>query len=157
MTFVTVVGNISADPELRFTKAGKAVASFSLAENHSKRGPSGDWVEDGTTWRRVTVWGEAAEAVTNACTKGSRVIVYGSERMTEFEGRDGQKRQALELTARTVGVVPRVPRDAQPQQGGQWQSQSPQQQPPQGAQWGAQPQQGQQWEQPAFDQGEAPF
>ena len=113
MTFVTVVGNLAKAPDLRFTKDGKAVASFSIAENHSKKDPAGNWVEDGTTWRRVTVWGEAAEALTNACDKGTRVIVYGNERMTEFEGKDGTTRQSLEVTAKTVGVVPRIPRDQQ--------------------------------------------
>lgn len=151
MTFVTVVGNLAKAPDLRFTKDGKAVASFSIAENHSKKDPAGNWLEDGTTWRRVTVWGEAAEALTNACDKGTRVIVYGNERMTEFEGKDGTTRQSLEITAKTVGVVPRIPRDQQPQ-GGQWQSQPPQGQ--QSQQWG---QSEPQWEQPAFDQGQPPF
>ena len=148
MTFVTVVGNLAKAPDLRFTKDGKAVASFSIAESHSKKDPAGNWVDDGTTWRRVTLWGEAAEALTNACEKGTRVIVYGNERMTEFEGKDGTTRQSLEVTAKTVGVVPRIPRDQQPQ-GGQWQSQ-----PLQGQQWG---QSEPQWEQPAFDQGQPPF
>lgn len=152
MTFVTVVGNLAKAPDLRFTKDGKAVASFSIAENHSKKDPAGNWVDDGTTWRRVTVWGEAAEALTNACDKGTRVIVYGNERMTEFEGKDGNPRQSLEVTAKTVGVVPRIPRDQQQrpaQDSQQWQSQ-----PQQSQQWG---QSEPQWEQPAFDQGQPPF
>ena len=120
MTDVTVVGNIS-EPSLRFTPQGTPVLSFSLADNHRKK-QGNEWVDDGTTWRKVTVWEDKAEALANALSKGDRVIVVGSERMKQFTARDGGTGQSLELTAKHVGIIPRQERSQtqQPQQSQQW-------------------------------------
>lgn len=121
MSEVTVIGNIN-EPELRFTPSGKLVMNFSLAENHSKKDQNGQWQDDGTTWRKVTVWEDKAETLANALSKGDRVIVVGSERMKQFTARDGGTGQSLELTAKHVGIIPRQERSQtqQPQQSQQW-------------------------------------
>ena len=126
MTDVTVVGNIS-EPSLRFTPQGTPVLSFSLAENHRKK-QGDEWTDDGTTWRKVTVWEDKAETLANALSKGDRVIVVGSERIKEFTARDGGAGQSLEVTAKHVGIIPRQERS---------QTQQPQEAPQQSQQWGS--------------------
>jgi len=113
MSDTTVVGNIG-EPTLKFTPNGKAVLEFSLAENHSKKNQQGGWEDDGTTWRRVSIWDKKAEALAEVLKKGDRVLVTGQERLREWEGKDGAAGKTLELNARDVGVIPR----AQPNNGG---------------------------------------
>ena len=115
MSDVTVVGNVG-EPSLKFTNSGKPVLEFSLAENHSKKNQQGGWDEDGTTWRRVSIWDKKAEALGEVLKKGDRVIVTGSERIREWESKDGGKGQSLELTAREIGIVPRASNGGQRQQ-----------------------------------------
>lgn len=122
MSDITVSGNIG-EPTLKFTNSGKAVLEFSLAENHSKKNQQGGWDDDGTTWRRVSVWEKKAETLAEVLKKGDRVLVTGQERLREYETKDGGKGQSLELTAREVGIIPRAQ-----QNGGQSQQQ-----------WGGQP------------------
>lgn len=112
MSDVTIVGNIG-EPNLKFTPNGKAVLEFSLAENHSKK-DGNEWVDDGTTWRRVSIWERKAEALAEALEKGSRVIVTGTERIREWETKDGGQGKSLELRARDVGIIPRAQRATQP-------------------------------------------
>ena len=107
MSNVTVIGTIN-DPELRFTQSGKPVLGFSLAQNHRKKDQSGEWQDDGTTWRKVTVWDKKGEVLAEHLAKGMRVIVTGEERIREFEKKDGSKGQSLELNAREVGIVPKL-------------------------------------------------
>ena len=108
MSNVTVIGQIS-DPELRFTPAGKPVLGFSLAQNHRRKDQSGEWQDDGTTWRKVTVWDKKGEHLAEHLSKGMRVIVTGEERIREFEKKDGSgKGQSLELNAKEVGIVPKM-------------------------------------------------
>lgn len=106
MSDVTVTGNIG-EPGLKFTPSGKAVLEFSLAENHRKKDQQGEWGDDGTTWRRVSIWEKKAEALADVLKKGDRVIVTGQERIREWEGKDGNKGQSLELNARDVGIIPK--------------------------------------------------
>jgi single-strand DNA-binding protein len=113
MSDATVVGNIG-EPQLKFTPSGKPVLEFSLAENHSKKNQQGGWDEDGTTWRRVSIWDKKAEALAEVLKKGDRVIVTGSERMREYEAKDGTQGKSLEINARDIGIIPR-----QQQNGGQ--------------------------------------
>lgn len=107
MSNVTTVGNVG-EPTLKFTPQGKPVLEFSLAENHSKKNQQGGWDEDGTTWRRVTVWDKKAEAIAEVLKKGDRVIVTGSERLREFQAKDGTTGKSLEVTASDVGIIPRA-------------------------------------------------
>jgi single-strand DNA-binding protein len=141
MSDITTVGNVG-EPSLKFTPQGKPVLEFSLAENHSKKNQQGGWDEDGTTWRRVTLWDKKAEALAEVLKKGDRVIVTGSERLREFQAKDGTTGKSLEVTARDVGIIPRA----------QQQSQQP---AAQSQGWGGQPQQSSGWgngptEEPAF-------
>jgi single-strand DNA-binding protein len=112
MSDITTVGNVG-EPALKFTPQGKPVLEFSLAENHSKKNASGGWDEDGTTWRRVTIWDKKAETLAEVLKKGDRVIVTGSERLREYTAKDGTQGKSLEVTARDIGIIPRNPQQGQ--------------------------------------------
>src|SRR5699024_1259101 len=107
MSEITVIGNV-AKPELRFTQAGKPVFGFSLAQSHRKKDQSGQWQDDGTTWRKVTVWDQKGELLAEHISQGDRVMVIGQERIREYDKQDGSKGQSLELNAREVGIVPKL-------------------------------------------------
>src|SRR5213083_2033192 len=96
---VMIIGNLGADPEMRYTPNGRPVTEFSVAVNQStKNQQTGEWVE-ATDWFRVSVWGDRAERAAENLRKGNRVFVEGRFKTREFEGRDGQKRTSLEITA----------------------------------------------------------
>jgi single-strand DNA-binding protein len=96
---VMIIGNLGADPEMRYTPNGRPVTQFNVAVNQStKNQQSGEWVE-ATDWFRVSVWGDRAERAAENLRKGNRVFVEGRFKTREFEGRDGQKRTSLEITA----------------------------------------------------------
>lgn len=99
---VMIIGNLGADPEMRYTPNGRPVTQFNVAVNQStKNQQTGEWVE-ATDWFRVSVWGDRAERAAESLRKGNRVFVDGRFRTREFEGRDGQKRMSLEITADNV-------------------------------------------------------
>ena len=106
MSEITVVGNV-AKPELRFTAQGTPVFGFSLAQSHRKKDQAGQWQDDGTTWRKVTVWDKKGELLAEHISQGDRVMVIGQERIREYDKQDGSKGQSLELNARDVGIVPK--------------------------------------------------
>ena len=97
-----IIGNLGRDPEMRYLPSGRPVTEFSVAVSHSKPDGNGGWVDEGTDWYRVTVWGDRAERTAEQFRKGNKVFVEGRFRTREFEGRDGQKRTALEITADNV-------------------------------------------------------
>ncbi len=99
---VMIIGNLGRDPEMRYTPNGRPVTEFSVAVGHSRPDGSGGWVDEGTDWFRVTVWGDRAERTAEQFRKGNKVFVEGRFRTREFEGRDGQKRTSLEITADNV-------------------------------------------------------
>lgn len=103
-TQITIVGALGADPEIRFTPSGKAVASFQVAVNKRRKDQSGAWVDDGADWFSVQAWGTLAENVAESLTKGTRVIVTGRLESREWEDREGNKRTSWEITAQGVGV-----------------------------------------------------
>ena len=107
MSEITVIGNV-AKPELRFTGQGTPVFGFSLAQSHRKKDQSGQWQDDGTTWRKVTVWDKKGELLAEHISQGDRVMVVGQERIREYDKQDGSKGQSLELNARDVGIVPKL-------------------------------------------------
>ena len=115
MTNITITGNTVAPAELRFTPQGVAAASFTVAVNERKK-VRDEWIDDGATFYRVTVWRDYAEAVAEALVdKGMRVVVTGKVRTRDYERRDGGKGISLEVTADDVAIsVPRQRR--QPQQ-----------------------------------------
>jgi single-strand DNA-binding protein len=99
---VTVVGNITADPELRFTQSGAAVANFTVVKNN--RTKQGDqWVDGEPDFYRVNVWRTLAENVSESLRKGDRVIVSGKLQSRSYETREGEKRTSWEITADAVG------------------------------------------------------
>jgi single-strand DNA-binding protein len=99
-----IIGNLGADPELRYTPSGKAVTNLRVAVNSNRRGPDGEWVEE-TLWLRVEVWDQAAERVAEQLRKGNKVYAEGELRAREYEGNDGQKRTSLELRfARVINL-----------------------------------------------------
>lgn len=96
---VMIIGNLGADPEMRYTPNGRAVTQFNVAVNQStKNQQTNEWVE-ATDWFRISVWGDRAERAAENLRKGNRVFVEGRFKTREFEGRDGQKRTSLEITA----------------------------------------------------------
>jgi single-strand DNA-binding protein len=108
---VMIIGNLGADPEMRYTPNGRPVTQFNVAVNQStKNQQTGEWIE-ATDWFRVSVWGDRAERAAESLRKGNRVFVDGRFRTREFEGRDGQKRTSLEITADNVVSLERRPRD----------------------------------------------
>lgn len=103
-TPITVVGNLVADPELRYTPSGSAVANFRVASTPRRYdSQSGQWVDGEALFLTCNVWRQAAENVANSLTKGDRVIVNGRLRQRSFETREGEKRTVFEVEADEVG------------------------------------------------------
>jgi single-strand DNA-binding protein len=99
---VMIIGNLGSDPEMRYTPTNRAVTQFNVAVNQStKNQQTGEWVEE-TDWFRVSVWGDRAERTAETLRKGNRVFVEGRFKTRQFEGRDGQSRTSLEITADSV-------------------------------------------------------
>lgn len=100
---VTLRGRLGRDPELRFTKSGKAVASMNVVTDRRAKNQQGDWESVDTTWWRVTCWDQLAEHVAESFVKGDPVIVVGSASMQEYQTKDGEDRQSLSVNAWDVG------------------------------------------------------
>jgi single-strand DNA-binding protein len=113
-----IIGNLGADPELRYTPSGKAVTNLRVAVNDRSRGTDGEWVEE-TMWIGVEVWEQAAERLAEQLRKGNKIYAEGQLRAREYEARDGQKRTALELRFARVVNLERRPRDEGGGQGGE--------------------------------------
>ena len=103
-TTITVVGNLTADPELRFTPSGAAVANFTVASTpriYDRQ--SGEWKDGEALFLRCNIWREAAENVAESLTRGSRVIVTGRLKQRSFETREGEKRTVFEVEVDEIG------------------------------------------------------
>ena len=103
-TLITVVGNLTADPELRFTPSGAPVANFTVAStprNFDKQ--SGEWKDGDALFLNCAVWRQAAENVAESLTKGMRVIVQGRLRQRSYETREGEKRTVFECEVEEIG------------------------------------------------------
>jgi len=104
VTTITIVGNLTSDPELRFTPSGAAVTNFVVAVNRRKFDKqANEWKDAGTDFYRCSVWREAAEHVAESLTKGTEVIVAGDLTSREYETREGEKRTVWEVAAEHVG------------------------------------------------------
>lgn len=103
MTIITITGNLAADPELRFTPSGKAVAGFTVVENIRHRNDAGEWVDGQPNYFDVDVWELDAENVAESLEKGNRVIVTGIVRTEKWE-KDGQTRTKQKIRADEVAV-----------------------------------------------------
>jgi len=106
---VTLIGNLGGDPEMRYTPAGRAFTSFSVACNRNFTTAEGERREE-TEWFRVTAWGRLAEIASQFLNKGRRVYVEGRISSRTWEGADGQKRFSLEVTASELQILDTRPR-----------------------------------------------
>jgi single-strand DNA-binding protein len=103
-TTITVIGNLTGDPELRFTPSGSAVANFTIASTpRSFDRNSNEWKDGETLFLRASVWKEAAENVAESLTKGMRVIAQGRLKSRSFETKEGEKRTVMELEVDEIG------------------------------------------------------
>ena len=103
-TTLTVVGNLTDDPELRFVPSGAAVASFTVASTpRTFDKATSEWKDGDTLYLRCSIWREAAENVAESLTKGMRVIVQGRLVQRSFETREGEKRTVVEMQVDEVG------------------------------------------------------
>ncbi|WP_297571997.1 single-stranded DNA-binding protein [uncultured Actinomyces sp.] len=110
-TLVTVIGNLTADPELRYTATGTPVVNFTVAstprtfDKNERR-----WVDGAPLFLRCSLWREAAEHSADSLQKGTRVIVYGRLVQRDFETRSGERRSVIEMQVEEVGVSTRFAR-----------------------------------------------
>ena len=132
-TPLTVVGNLVADPELRYTQSGAPVASFTVASTpRTFDRQSNEWKDGDALFLRCSAWRELAENIAESLTKGMRVIVQGRLTQRSYEDRDGQKRTVVELQVDEIGPslkyasakVTRTPKSggqaSRPAQGDAW-------------------------------------
>ncbi|NBV90395.1 MAG: single-stranded DNA-binding protein [Actinobacteria bacterium] len=103
---VTVTGNLTGDPELRFTPNGQAVASFTVASTTRVLDRNtNEWKDGDTLFLRCSVWRQYAENVAESLTKGTRVIVTGRLKQRSYETKEGEKRTVVEMDVDDVGPV----------------------------------------------------
>ncbi|MGV0993818.1 MAG: single-stranded DNA-binding protein [Mycobacterium sp.] len=103
-TTITVVGNLTADPELRFTPAGAAVANFTVASTpRTFDRQTNEWKDGEALFLRCSIWREAAENVAESLTRGARVVVTGRLKQRSFETKEGEKRTVMELEVDEIG------------------------------------------------------
>jgi single-strand DNA-binding protein len=103
-TVITVIGNLTNDPELRFTPSGAAVAGFTVASTpRTLDRESGQWKDGDPLFLRCSVWRQYAENVAESLTKGMQVIVQGRLKQRSYETREGEKRTVVELDVDEIG------------------------------------------------------
>jgi single-strand DNA-binding protein len=103
-TIITVVGNLTSDPELRYTQNGLAVANFTIASTpRNFDRASNDWKDGDSLFLRASVWREFAEHVAGSLTKGTRVIATGRLKQRSYETKEGEKRTSIELEVDEIG------------------------------------------------------
>ena len=103
-TVITVVGNLTADPELRFTPSGAAVASFTIASTpRTFDRTANEWKDGEALFLRCSIWRQAAENAAESLTRGMRVIAQGRLKQRSYETREGEKRTVVELDVDEVG------------------------------------------------------
>jgi single-strand DNA-binding protein len=103
-TIITVIGNLTGDPELRYTQGGKAVANFTVASTpRTFDRQANEWKDADALFLRASAWGDLGEHVAGSLTKGSRVIVQGRLRQRSYQDREGQQRTSIELEVDEIG------------------------------------------------------
>ena len=103
-TVITVIGNLTSDPELRFTPSGAAVANFTVASTpRTLDRASGEWKDGEALFLRCNIWRQAAENVAESLTRGARVVVQGRLKQRSFETKEGEKRTVVELDVDEIG------------------------------------------------------
>lgn len=110
MNKISLIGNLTRDPEVRYTQTGKAVATFTLAVNKpGQRQADGTWKDVPPDFVPIVVWERLAETCGNNLTKGRRVFVDGRLQIRDYETNDGQKRRIAEVVASAVEFIERKP------------------------------------------------
>lgn len=104
---ITATGNVGGDPELSWTPSGKAVCNISVGCNQNKKNQAGEWETVSTTWLRVQLWDQAAEAAAEAIQKGDQVMVTGQLDVRDYETKDGNKGKSVEVKFATIAKVVR--------------------------------------------------
>jgi single-strand DNA-binding protein len=99
---VTIIGNLTADPELRFTASGVAMVNLSVADSRRYQDRNGEWQEE-TSFFRGTCWRDLAENVAESLTKGARVIISGRLKQRTWETNEGEKRNVVEIDIQEIG------------------------------------------------------
>lgn len=103
-TTITLIGNLTNDPELRFTPSGSAVANFTIASTpRTFDRQANEWKDGETLFLRASVWREMAENVAETLTKGTRVIVEGRLKSRSYETKEGEKRTSMEIEVDEIG------------------------------------------------------
>ena len=103
-TVITIIGNLTNDPELRFTPSGAAVANFTVASTpRTFDRQSNEWKDGETLFMRCSVWRDAAENVAESLQRGTRVLVSGRLRSRSYETKEGEKRTVVEMEVDEVG------------------------------------------------------
>ncbi len=103
-TVITIVGNLTGDPELRFTPSGAAVANFTVASTpRTFERTTNEWKDGETLFMRCSVWRDAAENVAESLQRGTRVIVTGRLKSRSYETKEGEKRTVIEMDVDEVG------------------------------------------------------
>ena len=100
---VTIVGNLTDDPELRYTANGAAVANFRVAHSTRIRDAAGNWTDGDTSFFTVNCWRSLAENAAESLTRGTRVVVTGRLKQRSWENQEGEKRTVVEIEADEVG------------------------------------------------------
>lgn len=101
---LTIVGNLTSDPDLRFTPSGQAVANFTIASTpRSQDKASGEWIDGEPLFIRCAVWRQYAEHVADSLTKGARVITQGRLKSRSYETQQGERRTSLEMDVDEIG------------------------------------------------------
>jgi single-strand DNA-binding protein len=100
---ITIVGNLTDDPELRYTANGAAVANFTVAFSTRIRDAAGNWTDGDTSFFRVNCWRALAENAAESLTRGTRVVVSGRLKQRSWENQEGEKRSMIEIEADELG------------------------------------------------------
>jgi single-strand DNA-binding protein len=153
-TPITIIGNLTGDPELRFTPSGAAVANFTIASTpRTFDKQSNEWKDGETLFMRCSIWKDAAENVAESLTKGVRVVAVGRLKQRSYDTKEGEKRTVIELEVDEVGPSLRYanakvqrttrtgPQQGSPQQQQEFGGQAAQRFDQSQGQWGQQPQQ----------------
>jgi single-strand DNA-binding protein len=103
---LTISGNLTADPELRHLQSGQTLCKIRIAHNERRKLESGDWI-DHPQFFDVTLWSGVGEWIADNLTKGEKVVIAGRLRWREYDTADGDKRQAIDITADSIVPAPR--------------------------------------------------
>lgn len=115
-SYTVFKGNLGADAELKTSSGGTPYLSFTVANSTNRKLDNGDWETTNTTWKRVITW-DNLDALTPHLKKGAAVLVEGYEELRTWQKEDGSEGYSLDVTARCVAVIPRVPVQTNPVQG----------------------------------------